>query len=41
MNCSSKKEIISTFKEIKGEKFDSKTIKKTYDILTDLDLISA
>ena len=41
MNCNSKKEIVSTFKEIKGEKFDSKIIEKTYDILTNLDLISA
>ena len=41
MNCNSKKEIVNTFKEIKGEKFDSKIIEKTYDILTNLDLISA
>lgn len=41
MNCTTKDQIISTFKAIKGDKFNGAIINKTYNELKRLDLISA
>lgn len=41
MNCTTKEQIISTFKAIKGDKFNASTITKTYNELKKLNLISA
>ncbi len=41
MNCTTKEAIVSTFKAIKGDKFNLKTINETYSTLKQLNLISA
>ena len=41
MNCSSKEQIIQSFKMINGEKFSAKIINETFETLRTLELISA
>lgn len=41
MNCTTKDQIINMFKTVKGDKFNTNTINKTYNDLKMLNLISA
>lgn len=40
MNCTTKEEIVSSFKVVKGDKFNTNIIAKTFNTLVELELIS-